>query len=222
MRSILQDFKKLADEKYQKFTSGLLPGVNYILGVRVPKIRAYAKTFTFEEAQNYCKNYKAKYFEEYFLKGILIARVCKQIPLEEAKILVENFIPEISNWSVCDAFCADLKIVKKHQEIFLPLVLKNLKSKGEFNQRTAFNLARAYYLNSPYFKKVLAAVLNIKPKHYYAQMAQAWFVCESYIKRKNEVKNCLKYLTPNVYNMTIRKIKDSYRIYKTIKNCYYL
>ena len=143
MRNVLQDLKELADNKYQKFTSGLLPGVNCMLGVRVPKIRAYAKTFNFEEAQNFYQNYKVKYFEEYFLKAVLLARICKQISPEKSVKLIQKFIPQISNWSVCDAFCADLKIIKKYPEIFLPLILKNLKSKQEFAQRTALNLARA-------------------------------------------------------------------------------
>lgn len=212
MRNILQDLKKLADKKYQKFTSGLLPGVNYILGVRVPKIRTYAKTFTFEEAQNFYKNYKVKYFEEYFLKAVLLARICKKIPPKDAIKLINGFIPEISNWSVCDAFCADLKVIKKYPETFLPLILKNLKSKQEFAQRTAINLARAYYLQSPYFKQILEAVLKLKPTKYYAQMAQAWFMCEAYIKQQKLTKPTLKYLTPEVYAMTVRKLKDSYRV----------
>ncbi len=212
MRDILRDLEKLADKKYQKFTSGLLPGVNCILGVRVPKIRAYAKTFSFEEAQNFYKNYKTKYFEEYFLKAILIARVCKQITPKESIKLIQKFIPEISNWSVCDAFCADLKIINKHPEVFLPLLLKNLKNNKEFAQRTALNLARAYYLKGPYFKQVLKAVLDLKPTEYYAQMAQAWFMCEAYIKQKNLTKPTLKYLTPEVYAMTERKLKDSFRV----------
>lgn len=212
MRNILQDLEKLADKKYQKFTSGLLPGVNYILGVRVPKIRAYAKTFTIEEAQNFYKNYKVKYFEEYFLKAVLLARICKQITAEESIKLIQKFIPEISNWSVCDALCADLKIVKKHPGVFLPLILKNLKSNKEFAQRTALNLARAYYIQGTYFKQVLQAVLKLKPSKYYAQMAQAWFMCEAYIKQKSVTKPALKQLTPEVYAMTVRKLKDSYRV----------
>ena len=212
MQSILQDLKKLADNKYQKFTSGLLPGVNYILGVRVPKIRAYAKTFSFEEAQNFYKNYKVKYFEEYFLKAVLLARICKQIPPEKSVKLIQKFIPQISNWSVCDAFCADLKIIKKYPKIFLPLILKNLKSKKEFAQRTALNLARAYYLQGPYFEQVLQAVLKLKPHKYYAQMAQAWFICEAYIKRRKETISALPLLTPEVHKMAIRKLKDSYRV----------
>ncbi|MBO4707974.1 MAG: DNA alkylation repair protein [Elusimicrobiaceae bacterium] len=212
MRNILQDFKKLADNKYQKFTSGLLPGVNHILGVRIPKIRAYAKTFSFEDAQNYCKNYQTKHFEEYFLKAILLARICKQIPPKNAIKLINGFIPKISNWSVCDAFCADLKIIKKYPEVFLPLILKNLKSKREYAQRTALNLARAYYLQEPYFKQILKAILELKPTKYYSQMAQAWFMCEAYIKQQRLTKPALKHLTPEVYAMTKRKIKDSYRV----------
>ena len=212
MRQIVNDLKQLKDDKYKKFTSGLLPGVNYILGVRVPKIREYAKTFTCEEAQEYCSKYKLKYFEEYFLKALLLATICKQLPPQEAKKEIQNFIPEISNWSVCDAFCADLKIIKKHQEIFLPLILKNLKSKYEFAQRTALNLARAYYLNDLYAEQIIKAVIALKPAEYYAQMAQAWFICEACIKQPKYAKTALKFLTPEVYKMTVRKISDSYRI----------
>ncbi len=212
MRRILQDLKKLADKKYQKFTSGLLPGVNYVLGVRVPVIRNYAKTFTDEEMQNFCKNYKLKYFEEYFLKGLFIAKICKELTPEESLKQIQNFIPQISNWSVCDCFCSELKIIKKHQQIFLPLIIKNLKSKEEFAQRTALNLARCYYLDDVYFKQIMPSVMALKPTQYYSQMAQAWFVCEAYIKFPHETKKYFKELTPEVYKMALRKLKDSYRV----------
>ena len=212
MRKIVNDLKQLTDDKYKKFTSGLLPGVNYILGVRVPKIREYAKTFSFEEAQEYCSKYQLKYFEEYFLKALLLAKICKQIPPEKAVKIIEDFIPQISNWSVCDAFCADLKMIKRHQQIFLPLILKHLKSKKEFAQRTAINLARAYYLSDDYAEKIIQAVAEVKPDTYYAQMAQAWFMCEACIKQPKYAKPALKSLTPAVYKMADRKIKDSFRI----------
>ncbi len=212
MHKILQDLQKLADKKYQKFTSGLLPGVNYVLGVRVPVIRNYAKTFTDEEMQSFCNNYKLKYFEEYFLKALFVARLCKKLPPEKSVKQIQKFIPQISNWSVCDCFCSELKFIKKHQQMFLPLILKNLKSKQEFAQRTALNLARCYYLESIYFAKILTAVLALKPTKYYSQMAQAWFMCEAYIKRPRETKKHLKNLTPEVYKMTVRKLKDSYRV----------
>ena len=189
-----------------------MPGVNFILGVRIPLIRQYSKTFNLEEAQEFYKNYKPKYFEEYFLKALLLSKICKQIPPQNAVKEIQKFIPEISNWSICDAFCADLKFIKKHQEIFLPLILKNLKSKKEFTQRTAINLARSYYLDDTYGEQIIQAIINLKPTEYYAQMAQAWFMCEARIKQPQYAKPVLKLLTPEVYKMAIRKIKDSYRI----------
>lgn len=212
MRDIVNDLKQFTDDKYKKFTSGLLPGVNYILGVRVPKIRDYAKTFSLEEALDYCSKYKLKYFEEYFLKALLLAKICKTLPPEKAIKEIQKFIPEISNWSVCDAFCSDLKIIKKHQKEFLPFILKNLKSNKEFAQRTALNLARAYYLDDVYAEQIIKAATTLKPTKYYSQMAQAWFICEAYIKQPKRAKNTLKQLTPEVYKMAERKIKDSYRI----------
>ena len=94
----------------------------------------------------------------------------------------------------------------------MPLILKNLKSKKEFAQRTAINLARSYYLDDVYGKQIIQTIINLKPTEYYAQMAQAWFMCEACIKQLKYAKPVLKLLTPEVYKMTIRKIKDSYRI----------
>ena len=112
---------------------------------------------------------------------------------------------------MCDCFCSELKFIKKYQQIFLPLILKNLKSKKEFTQRTALNLARCYYLDNVYFQKILSAVLSLKPTKYYSQMAQAWFMCEAYIKHPRETEKYLNNLTPQVYKMTVRKLKDSCR-----------
>ncbi|MDD5923017.1 MAG: DNA alkylation repair protein, partial [Eubacteriales bacterium] len=40
---ILAELEKHVDKKYRKFSSGLLPGVNAILGVRLPELRKMAK-----------------------------------------------------------------------------------------------------------------------------------------------------------------------------------
>lgn len=37
------ELNKRADEEYRKFSSGLLPGVSSILGVRLPELRKMAK-----------------------------------------------------------------------------------------------------------------------------------------------------------------------------------
>ena len=41
--NIQKEFLELADEKYKKFHSSLCPGVNNIIGIRVPILRKFAK-----------------------------------------------------------------------------------------------------------------------------------------------------------------------------------
>ncbi len=45
------------------------------------------------------------------LKGMVIGCLDKNI--EEVLRLTEGYLPKITNWSVCDSFCAGLKITKK-------------------------------------------------------------------------------------------------------------
>ena len=72
---LLQQLKELADPKYQKFHSGLLPGVDNILGVSVPKLRKLAK-----ELINSCDNiddYLTLAGTEYYEETMLLRRLQK-------------------------------------------------------------------------------------------------------------------------------------------------
>ena len=42
-----------AESKFQKFTSGLIPGADRILGVRIPKLRTLAKKIAKEDWRGY-------------------------------------------------------------------------------------------------------------------------------------------------------------------------
>ena len=69
---IRNELFKLKDDKYKEFHSSLCPGVENIIGVRVPVLRKYAKELSkgnwkenFEQIQN-------DYYEEIMLQGMLI------------------------------------------------------------------------------------------------------------------------------------------------------
>lgn len=61
------------DYKYKDFCNSLCPGIDNILGVRIPVIRNFAKDlllkYSFEE---FYKQIDNEYYEEIMLKGILI------------------------------------------------------------------------------------------------------------------------------------------------------
>lgn len=70
--NILEELKELADEKYKEFHGGLCPGVNNIIGVRVPKLRNLAKQIAKQDFREYLKNAKSDYYEEIMLQGLVL------------------------------------------------------------------------------------------------------------------------------------------------------
>lgn len=125
MIDIKQDLLKMQDEKYKNFHSGLCPGVNNIIGIRIPVLRDYAKKIKGQVDISAISN---DYYEEVMLKGMLIG-LEKKLDFEK----ISNFIPLINNWAVCDTFCAGLKQIKNNKEkmwLFLQNYInskKNLK-----------------------------------------------------------------------------------------------
>ena len=64
---------ELADEKYKKFHTALCPGVENILGIRVPILRNYAKEIKKEyNLEELIQNIDDQYYEEIMLKGMII------------------------------------------------------------------------------------------------------------------------------------------------------
>lgn len=107
---IKQEIKKLADNKYKEFHTGLCPGTNNIIGVRVPVLRNYAKKLLSENSEDILlKSIDNEYYEEVMLQGMIIG-LSKNNNFEKDKKYIKEFVPKIDNWAICDVFCAGLKI----------------------------------------------------------------------------------------------------------------
>ena len=62
---VKEKLHKLSDEKYLKFHTGLCPGVDNILGIRVPILRNYAKELKKEyNLEDLIQNIDEQYYEE--------------------------------------------------------------------------------------------------------------------------------------------------------------
>ncbi len=94
-----------ADEKYRTFSLSLLPGVNKLIGVRLPVLRKMAAQIIKSGYwREYLNSSTDGIFEENMLHGMVTGGVNTDF---DSKVrLIEEFIPLIDNWSVCDSFCA--------------------------------------------------------------------------------------------------------------------
>lgn len=209
---IRQDLFAMQDLKYKEFHGSLCPDIDNVIGVRIPKLREYAKELY------KCNNLKDikiedKYYEELVIQGMLIGFQTKA-PIKEVIKQVEEFIPKINSWAVCDTFCAGLKITKKYQTEMFKVIKEYLKSTQEYQVRFAIVMLLDYYINDQYIDQVLQILDNVKLEKYYVQMANAWAISICLIKYYNKTLDFLNTtkIDDFTYNKGIQKAIESYRI----------
>lgn len=204
----------LQDKKYQEFQKGLCPGVDNMIGIRVPILRNYAKEllkkYDFKEVMECIKD---NYYEEIMLQGMLIGGAKENFDVIISYI--QEFIPKIDNWAVCDTFCTGLKITKKYKEEMWLFIQKYLKSKKEFEVRFGVVMILDYFIDEEHLEESLRIFNSIKVDKYYVQMAVAWAISICLIRYYDRT---VKYLQEEAdldnftYNKSIQKAIESYRI----------
>ena len=213
-QKIKQELKQLADEKYREFHKGLCPGTENILGIRVPVLREYAKKLSKEyEIRELLKQIDNEYYEEIMLQGMLIG-LEKDNDIQNILKDIEEFVPKIDNWAVCDVFCAGLKITKKHVKEMWDFLQKYVTSDKEFEIRFGVVMILDYYITDDYLEKNFAIFDHIKSDQYYVQMAVAWAISICFIKFYDKTKEYLKQakIDKFTYNKALQKAIESYRI----------
>ena len=213
-QKIKEELKQLADEKYREFHKGLCPGTENILGIRVPVLRDYAKKLAKEyEIKELLKNIDNEYYEEIMLQGMLIG-LEKDNDMQDILKDIEEFVPKIDNWAVCDVFCAGLKITKKHKKEMWDFLQAYVTSGKEFEIRFGVVMILDYYITEEYLKKDFSIFDHIKSNQYYVQMAVAWAISICLIKFYDKTIEYLKNakIDKFTYNKALQKAIESYRI----------
>lgn len=217
---IREQLLELAEDEYKKFSSNLLPGIDNLIGVRLPHLRKIAKKIAKTNWRSYMGNNSYIYFEEVMLKGMVIGYL-DECEIEENLKYIADFVPLINNWSICDSFCVGLKITNKNKERVWEFLQPYISSDKEFEVRFAVVMMINFYINEDYIELVLKKLDNIKHDGYYVKMAVAWAVSICYIKFE---KVTLEYLKNNnnldnyTYNKALQKICESLKVDKKSKD----
>lgn len=234
--TIKEKLLDLADDRYRKFASSLLPNTDNILGVRLPLLRKLAREIAGGDWRGYLEkadqetdgpadheadrepnhepNHEPnrKCFEEIMLQGLVLGYI--KADIEETLRYVAEYIPKISNWSVCDSFCTSLKFTNNHKERVWNFLQTYFISKGEYNLRFGIVMLLDFYIEEEYIDRVLLLLDNVKHEGYYVKMAVAWAISICYVKLPEPT---MKYLRKNTlddftYNKSLQKIIESYRV----------
>lgn len=215
--TIREQIFQLADEKYREFQSGLCPGNDNIVGVRLPLLRKLAKQIAKGDWKTYMKEAENKYYEEVMLQGLVLGYV--KADIEEILNFVTDFIPKIDNWAVCDSLCTGLKFTKTNRDRVLNYIKPYLSSEKEFEMRFAVVMLLNFYIDENYIDRVLLLLDGAKHEGYYVKMAVAWAISICYVKFPEKTMEYLKNNTLDdfTYNKALQKITESLRVGKETK-----
>ena len=209
---VRKELLMLADAQYGDFQKKLVPGFDEsrILGVRIPQLRKLGKKLDNDD-------FAWDYYEEVMLHGFYIGY--KKLDFEARLTLLDEFIPRIDNWAVCDCAVSSMRFIEKARAPFLEYLQKYMDSEREYELRFAVVVLMDYYLTDEYIDMALAYLQSLRSDFYYVNMAVAWALSVAFVRYRDRVLPILeaKTISREVQNMTIGKIRDSLRVDKEMK-----
>lgn len=215
---LIEYLKAFSDEKYREFHSRLVPNSqSEFLGIRLPVMRKISKEILKGDYEGFLTVSGTKYYEEIMLRGLVTAQI--KGDFEATVKRVDEFLPYVDNWAVCDTFCNTLKGIKKFLPQFFEHIKEYMQSENPWVLRVGFVLMMTYYLSDEYIDIVLDYCEKTESEHYYVQMAKAWLMATAYAKYPEKTKHFLLIaeIDDKTFNMTIQKCIDSYRVSKEDK-----
>ena len=184
-----------------------MPGVENILGVRLPNLRKLAREIASGDWREFLAQASDDSFEGIMLQGMVVGLA--KCELGEKIELVANFVPKIDNWAVCDSFSWKLKESEKAQvwEFLQPY----FNSSKEFEVRFATVMILGNFIEAEYLPQILAIFNRVKSQDYYAEMAIAWVISMVFVKFPNETLEFLRQnnLSERTFRKSLQKIIES-------------
>lgn len=213
--TIKENLLQLAGGGNKKFTESLHPGIENVLGIRIPALRQLGAQIAKDDWQSYLQTADTYYMEERMLQGMVIGNL-KMKDVEAYLSLVAKFVPLINSWSVCDTFdfCGKQRFVDKNKERVWQFLEGWLKSDKEYEIRFGVVMVMAHYIDEEYIDKVLHWMDRISHEGYYVKMAVAWALSVCYIKFPEKTMVLLRsnQLDDFTYNKALQKMVESYRV----------
>ncbi|RDU22884.1 DNA alkylation repair protein [Anaerosacchariphilus polymeriproducens] len=216
-KSIYEQLILHAEPEYKEFSKRLLPGVDNIIGVRLPVLRKIAKKIAKNNPEEYLKNASDHTFEEIMIQGMVIGYLDRDI--EEVLKHISVFLPKINNWSVCDSFCTGLKITEKYPQHMWVFLQKLYRDESEYIVRFAVVILLRFFITEEYILNSFSLFDRVKHQGYYVKMAVAWAVSTSFVKFPDLTKLYLQNnnLDDFTYNKSLQKILESLSVSKETK-----
>lgn len=206
----------LAATGNRKFSQTLHPGIDNVLGLRLPDMRSLARRIAMcDNIDDYLADPGDAYMESRMLHGLVLGQVI--IAATDAYLAkVDKFVRTICSWSVCDSFdfSGKKKFVNANRQAVYDFLVSWLDSPHEYEVRFGVVMLMKHYLDSESVRSFLRLMEGIVHPGYYVRMAVAWAVSVACVTNPDVTLSWLeeRRIDATTHSMAIRKIVESLRI----------
>ena len=212
MNNILSLLNARSEPNYGDFTAKLIPNIprESILGVRLPKLRTFAKELSkTPEKREFLFSLPHSFHEENLLHALFIN---SERELPAAVRALRCFLPCVDNWAVCDTLRPEA--IKRHFNEALPFIFSCIESVHPYTVRFGILMLMTYGLNDDFSIDFHEHTAKKQSDDYYLNMMRAWYFATALALRYDET---LPYLAENrldawTHNKCIQKAVESFRI----------
>ena len=214
--TIKEHLLQLAERGNKKFTESLNPGVEHVLGIRVPDLRKLAARIAKDGWEAYLDTADTYYMEERMLQGMVLGCIRPDADVEVYLHRVTQFVWNINSWSVCDTFKfgGGKKFVEANKDRLWEYLKTWMHAEGEYEIRFGVVMAMQLFTDEEHIDELLSLYDDIRHEGYYVRMAVAWALSVCFVRFPERTLAYLKQNTLDnfTYNKALQKIIESYRV----------
>ncbi len=208
-KDFLKELNSLQDLNFKDFHSKLIHDDN-LIGVKTADLKNIAKEIAKGDYDKFIKENKHSFYEENLVHGLLLGYIKMDYSL--LKEYIDDFIPYIDNWAVCDLTAANLKVYKKKnikEEAFND-IKGYINDKNPWINRFGYVLLLYYYIDEEHLSEIFRLCEN-KTQEYFVKMSVAWLLSMCFVSYKKDTLTFLKKcnLDEWTYNKTLQKLIES-------------
>ncbi len=168
----------MADAHYAAFSSGLIPELaRPMLGVRLPDLRRFARELarTASDVDALLAMIATGTAHEHrLLAGMVIGYA--PAPWTVWQQRVEQFMPLIDNWAVCDTVCTSLTLIRSHRTEAWPWLAAFLHSPQPYARRFALVMLLNHYATPEWAPRAMSLLTALGPQPRCVTMAAGWLL----------------------------------------------
>lgn len=214
---IYKELQALKEKEYADFQAKLVPTIepSTILGIRVPKLRALAKSYMRDqECQVFLDSLPHNYYDENMLHAILISEMKDY---DKCINRLEAFLPYVDNWAVCDIMSP--KLFKRYRGDLMTRIKVWIASEETYTIRFGLGMLMTHFLDEDFRPEYLDMASSIRSDEYYVNMMIAWFFATALAKQWEVSLPYIedKRLDDWTHKKAIQKARESLRISKEKK-----